>query len=351
VASYFWHPMDETHPQYTEEVAKQYGGAMLKYHQHIDRVIGDLQEAAGPETVLFIVSDHGMGPLYKDVFLNEWLRQEGFLVLKSNPAQYSFLRNLGVTRSRVGRILSSWGIRDLGERIKIRLGTWAELVPGNLQPELNELVDWSATTAYSSGYNGQIYLNVQGRDPQGVVAPGDEYESVRQMLIDRLHTWIDPADGKPVVSAVYKKEELYHGPFLTDAPDLLILMRDGGYITHGGYEFSPDGRIFSEPLTHQSGSHRLNGLLLAEGPMIRHTDKLVAEIHDVAPTILYTLGATIPDDLDGHIIQSLFNEDYYSTHPIKKTGEVLTSDTEPLDWSAEDEKEVIERLRQLGYLQ
>lgn len=352
IASYFWHHLDPTHPDHDPSLATQYGDAILEYYRCVDEAIGQLQTAAGPETVVLIVSDHGMGPLYKDVYLNEWLRCEGFLTLRKQALQTdNWMRRLGLTRSNIGRLLSALHLRGLGERVKERLGGLLQAIPGERLPHLDEMIDWQATQAYSFGYNGQIYLNVRGREPQGTVEPGTEYQAVLDRLIQRLLAWVDPQDGKPVVTAVYKKQELYHGPYLEQAPDLLILMRDGAYVTHGGYEFSPDGRLFTAPQTFQSGSHRLNGIVMAYGPGIRPAKGLSANIVDITPTVLYLLGVPVPQTLDGRVIEPLVDPDYLAARPITY-GEmpVRASGGHPCEWTEEDEAVVTQKLKELGYL-
>ena len=106
VAHHFWSYMDVSHPEHDPELAESYGEALLECYQRLDRALGDLLQAAGPNCTVFVVSDHGTGPLYKDVFLNEWLHQQGFLAPASAPSGLrAFLTRLGLTRSKVFRIM------------------------------------------------------------------------------------------------------------------------------------------------------------------------------------------------------------------------------------------------------
>jgi predicted AlkP superfamily phosphohydrolase/phosphomutase len=357
-ASHFlWKHMDETHPARSPE-DDIYQSAVLMCYQKADDALRQIVEAAGEDLTLFVMSDHGSGPLYKDVFLNEWLRQEGLLTLKKTKTVSSllvrFLSRSGLTRTSVGHALSWMGLGRFKSWLRERLGGSISLIPNVARPRLQETVDWSQTRAYSVGYIGQIYINLKGRDPQGAVEAGEDYERVRDYIIERLLQLEDPQTGEKVVDQVIKKEEVYKGPYLEQAPDLFVYMNDLSYITRGSYALSPNGAIFVSPTTYESGGHRQLGILLAWGKHISPGHGMhkahAAEIVDLAPTILYLMGCAIPQDMDGQVLTSLIEPDYISSHPIAYASPegVVQEDSRYL--TEEEEQDLIDRLKGLGYL-
>ncbi len=123
---------------------------------------------------------------------------------------------------------------------------------------------------------------------------------------------VNPADGLPVVDRVYLKEELYTGSFLDEAPDLLAVMRGFTYMTRKGYEFAAQrGELFREPYTKETGSHRLEGILIAAGPDITRSVALATyDIQDLTPTVLYLQQCPIPDSMDGKIIAEMLTAEF-----------------------------------------
>jgi predicted AlkP superfamily phosphohydrolase/phosphomutase len=168
-----------------------------------------------------------------------------------------------------------------------------------------------------------------------------------------MHELINPEDGLAVVDRVNFKEELYEGSYLQEAPDLLAIMRGFTYMTRKGYEFADQrGVLFREPYTKETGSHRLEGILIAAGPDIRVSQTLpTRRIQDLAPTLLYLQHCPIPESMDGKIINEILaanfiskNQPQYEARPITSRGAAKDS------WSAEAEAEIADRLKKLGYL-
>ncbi|MFQ5341774.1 MAG: alkaline phosphatase family protein [Anaerolineae bacterium] len=345
-----WSLMDATHPAHDPERAALYGDAILNYHKLLDARIADFLDAVDDNTVVMIMSDHGSGPYYREVYLNVWLQQEGFQTLKQGARDAAggvraLLRRGGVTRENLTARLGWHNVNRIKERLPDRVKA---LVPRS-RPEAMDLVDWSQTRAYSFGLIGQIYINLRGREPQGIVEPGAEYEHVVADLVERLGELTDPETGKQVVDAVYRREELYHGPHAHQAPDLCLVMRDLSYTTHLGTEFTRE-TVFGPPINHESGNHRPYGMLMAWGPGIRRRGSVsVAEIIDLAPTILHLLGVPVPEDMDGRVLTELLDEPAGPPADRVAREQVAKADNAaPL--TAGEEAELMERLRNLGYL-
>ncbi|MEZ4515886.1 MAG: hypothetical protein R3C44_03265 [Chloroflexota bacterium] len=206
--------------------------------------------------------------------------------------------------------------------------------------------------AYSFGYYGQIFLNLKGREPQGVVDPAD-YDALRDEIAAAMLTIVDPEDGLPVVDRVYRKEELYHGRYLETAPDLLAIMRDLTYITRMGYEFAGQrGELFRVPYTDETGSHRLEGIVIGAGPDIQQGQVLPEHIiYDLTPTLLHLQGSPVPDYMDGVIMSDMLDADWLDANPLQTVESVISErDAAIGSWDAAAEEDVTERLKQLGYL-
>ena len=220
------------------------------------------------------------------MFLNEWLWQQGWLQLNEATEVHSWARRLGITRKRISDTLTRLRLHRVEVMIKRALGGRINVLPRDERPEFNQAINWSTTQVYSFGYYGQIFINLQGREPQGIV-PAEQYEALRQEIATRLRQLIDPADGLPVIDTIYFREDLYHGERAASAPDIVCVMRDHTYITRKGYEFAAQrGVLFREPYTDESGSHRPEGILIAAGPDFAATsDAPAAGIIDLTPTI------------------------------------------------------------------
>ncbi len=347
VFAHFWALMDETHPQHDPVLAERYGDVILRYHQLLDRHLGNFLEATGNDTVVLVMSDHGSGPLYKEVYLNVWLQHQGFQALRTGigptTGVRALLRRAGLTRENLTRLMGWHNVNRLKERVPDLLKA---LIP-RATPDITDVVDWSRTRAYSFGYIGQIYINLKGREPQGIVAPGAEYRAVVDEIVARLWELEDPETGERVVDAIYLKDEIYHGPHADEGPDINVIMRDMSYISHLGLEFTGEA-VFGPAVNYETGTHRLYGMLMVWGPGVRRGGRIDgAEIIDLAPTILHLLDVPVPEDVDGRVLTELFEGEPPSAPRVPR--ERPTS-APAAEMSAEEEAEVLERLRQLGYL-
>ncbi len=215
--------------------------------------------------------------------------------------------------------------------------------------EQNGHINWPGSLAYFAGH-GQLWINLLGRDPQGVVHPQDEYEEVCATLIKALPAKLrDSRTGAEVIERVYRKEELYSSAYLFCAPDLVIVFKPG-------YAPSPQSALlgFDEAIckvpaagtTSMAGVHPsiVSGFLLASAPAL--TPGVAPQTHApltaVVPTLLHALGIAYAA-MDSPPISELFLPSYLQTHPIRTQGEGQ-------ELSEEDEELVINRLRDLGYV-
>lgn len=356
ICHFYWHHMDESHPRHDPQALARHKNAIRDLYMLADKWVGELMEMAGDETNIIVMSDHGAGPLYKDVFLNEWLWTNGWLQLRDEAGRFSvgnLARRAGITRKAISDTLSRLRLQRVELLIKKLLGDQIYVLPRDERPEFMNAVDWSKTVAYSFGYYGQIYINLKGREPEGVVEPGAAYKQVRDEIAQRLITLVDPEDGRQVIDKVYTKEELYDGPQLEQAPDLVAIMRNFSYITRKGYEFAEDrGTIFADPYTQESGSHRLEGILIAAGPDLNAVHALKEhQIQDLAPTLLHLLHTPIPAYMDGQLIDEIIAPAFAKKHSPTYIDTPLPEPApRSASWSSADEADVTERLKKLGYL-
>lgn len=344
--SFLWHHMDPTHPRHDPALAHLSRG-ILELHQYLDTVLGQMIDLAGEDTTVIVASDHGIGPLYKEVFLNNWLQERGYLIRQEAPSAQAYrrmMRRLGLSREsiwrRIGRARTQAFKRLLPDRLR-------RLIPTE-HPALADQVEWSRTKAYSFGNIGQIYVNLIGREPDGIVHPGAEYESLLADLTRDLYKFTDPETGEKLVDVVYRKEELYDGPYLESAPDLNLIMKNYSYITQMRREFAHSELI--RPSLSMSGFHRREGIFIARGLNIQHGEFLPTFIADVTPTVLYLMGLPIPDDMDGQVMLDICTSAFRERFPIQSIASHPTPrppDSEP---NREEEEKLLKRLEDLGYL-
>ena len=300
---YFWADME------SESASNPYREVVRTAYRSLDTAIGRLVNVAGPETCVFIISDCGAGPLQSGVQVNTFLRREGFLTYKESASTAASRSIISRLRTRVQGGLQKWFPKSWYFSINRnlpRLKAW-------IQSYLAESdIDWSRTRAFCRGKEGDLFINLKGRDPRGIVKPGEEYEAVRSAIIDRLEALVDPATGKKAVDRVFRAEELYQGPMLGWAPDLIIAWRNNAYMpTESDRDkdsiFVNRWREYMNWPT--SGGHRLEGVLVASGPGIRRGVPVAgAQIIDLMPTWLHCLGQDVPNELEGRVIVELFEQ-------------------------------------------
>ena len=342
-----WHIIDPTHPRYDAELNRQFAPAVLDYFKKIDDCVGRIIAAAPPDTFVAIMSDHGGGPFHKFFHVNNWLAQQGLLKFKRTPLSLfkRALFQLGFTPITSLKIVNFFKLGRLRRRVKRGRGR------GMLKRLFLSFgdVDWSRTQAFAVGNFGQIYLNVKGQRAQGIVEPGAEYEAVREQIIRSALALRDPDSGDQVIAQVYKKEELYHGDRVPLAPDLILHTDRSKYVSFGHADFGSNKIL--EPSIGQTGHHTMDGIMVLHGPGVKAGEAIRGNIIDIGPTVLYALGLPIPSIMDGKVLQAAFVPEYLAAHPITRqasSAEDVAASTKV--YSEEDEEQVMERLRQLGYV-
>ncbi len=324
--------------------------AIQNVYRQVDSVLARLLEMAGENTYVVVVSDHGFGPLDYYMHLNAWLVQRGYLKFKRTPAvQLKYLAyRLGITPLRILELLRRLRLGGQVQQTASERNAWLKEMVKRFFLSLAD-VDWSRTTAYSTGYGGPIFVNLKGREPQGSVAPGSDYESLLKQITADLRALRHPKTGEPFVGEIYRPRDLYSGPYTDCAADLSFTPRDWSNQGYGVHDFASNRWLEASP--DRSGTHRMNGIFFLRGPGIRpnyHVEG--ASLWDVAPTILALMGVPIPKDMDGHVLSAALEEELASQLAVtySDVAEVAMTAAVP-EMSPEDEQIIRDRLNALGY--
>ncbi len=252
----FWSYMDPRHHKY--EPGNPFESAIRDYYRHLDQELAALLALVPRDTIVLVVSDHGSKRMDGGICFNEWLMREGFLTLKDPPT----------TPTPIGKVA----------------------------------IDWSKTKAWGDGgYYGRCFMNVKGREPEGIVAPAD-YETVRNQLIAGIEAITDQ-HGKPIGSKAFRPEDLYR-EVRGVAPDLLVYFgdlawRSVGAVGMGGIH------TFENDTGPDEANHDWYGVFVMaalDGPSPLTGDLGDLSIYDVAPTILRLCDQPVPADMIGRAL-------------------------------------------------
>jgi predicted AlkP superfamily phosphohydrolase/phosphomutase len=250
----FWRYLEKDHPAARGCEQAEHRDAVRELYRHNDALVGRVLERLDPDDVLMVISDHGFSSFRRGVNLNSWLYREGYLVLE---------------KAADGR---------------------AEWLRG---------VDWQATKAYCLGLTG-MFLNLEGREQRGTVAPGAEAAALKAEIIRKLGGLRDDETGEIAIREVFDTRALYSGPYLENAPDLLI-----GY--NAGYRTSWDcatgvvaGPVLADNVKPWSGDHCIDPRLVP-GVFFcnRRVETTDPALIDIAPTALRLFGIEPPAYMDG----------------------------------------------------
>ncbi|NQU07486.1 MAG: alkaline phosphatase family protein, partial [Candidatus Abyssubacteria bacterium] len=320
---------------------KKLADRLMDFYRKLDASVGSLLDGADENTQVFIISDHGFGPLEKKFFVSAWLEQLGLL---------HFSKGVGPAMRRLGVPVLS-GMRAAAAKLD-RYDLRHKLRRGSRRVALDKVydfIDWSKTKAICGSYSEQgIYINTQGVWPNGIVSPGREYEEVRDHVISELRNLKDPDTGATIAVECHRREEVYSGDHVSEAPDIIFMVDSGACIADN----MPSKVLFEKPnRIHGTGFHRLEGMLIASGKGIRKNKTISgARIIDMAPTLLYSMGLEIPHDADGSVLRDLFEPGFASDRAERVRDPAVSQAAGDEAYSDEDSKIIEERLRGLGYL-
>jgi predicted AlkP superfamily phosphohydrolase/phosphomutase len=342
-----WRLLDPRHPRHDAPEADAQRERILGFHRKVDADVGRLLAEVDSDTLIVVMSDHGFGPVHSFFLTNNWLADLGLLKFKQSPvtATKRMLFRLGYTPLGMFRIAKALGLGRL--RKKVRFQQKAGLL-NRLFLSFDD-IDWSRTQAFSIGSFGQVYINLAGAYPQGIVQPGVEYEELRESMVREAMALRDPRTNQPLVEQVYSQQDLYDGPYINRTPDLIVQPRGWEYMAFGHADFGSNKLV--EPITGLSGHHRLEGILILAGAGVRPGAAVDnASILDLTPTILHALGVAVPADLDGRVLSEAFEPSSPAAQPVTYSQANIYKDSAATpDLSSEEMDEVQEKLRGWGY--
>lgn len=319
------------------------------YFRALDDGVGELVRRAGPSTIVLVISDHGFGPApTRRFYVNVWLEHLGLLQRRRSEG----LLDLEHWRVMIGR----------NRRLKAVL---RRFLPDSAQDKAKkvaesaskEIVDWSRTRAFFVPVYFQVCgveINRAGMMREGIVESDAEYESLRDQIISQARALRDPQTGEPIVEMAIRREEIYHGDYVQEFPDVILVL-DPDYICAA----SLAGISLVEPHSpNRPGEHRQDGIFIAAGPAISCSgERQGLSLVDVPSTVLYALGEAVPSSFDGRVLTEIFDPAYLDAHPVLMQDDALSEPLHDGDrlaegegYSEDEEAAIAERLRGLGYL-
>ncbi len=278
-----------------KEIVKDFWG-------HIDHDIKRLLVEIDDTANVILMSDHGFNQLKNCFYINNWLGMKGLLYLKKTANENQSLKFLDLKSvlKKVYKLMDRFHFNYI-----------IELLPQFIRKKLKRLafdedllsrVDWTKTKVIGLGMGAEIlYFNKD-------ILNSECCRSLKKELIKELESITDPNTGLKVMKA-YDRDEIYHGPFVSEAPDLIIVPESGFEIVES---MGNSEKIWGESPGIREAYHDSNGIFLAAGPDIKKGMKIKGtRIIDLAPTILHIFGCPIPEDMDGKVLKDIFKEDSY----------------------------------------
>jgi predicted AlkP superfamily phosphohydrolase/phosphomutase len=255
----FWRLLDEKHPAYNAALASKYGNVIEKTYIEADQILARSMEKVDKDTIVMVMSDHGFNPFSRGFNLNGWLKDNGYHKFanefKQEDLEFAFA------------------------------GT-----------------DWSKTKAYGLGLNG-LYINQKGREVEGIVQPGADKDNLVREIARKLEEYVDPKTGQKVVLRAYAAKDVYTGPYVEEAPDIVLGFNRGYRISWK----SPLGKVPKEILEdnfvkwsgdHMGAAETLAGILAVNRPIRAESPAL----YDLTATILDVFGINKPKELIGKTV-------------------------------------------------
>mgnify|MGYP006286071713 CR=1 FL=1 len=329
-----------------EASAQSEGGrfqtAIQTAYEMVDEAVGQLVAESGDGTDVLILSDHGSGPVHGHLNLRSLLAQGELLTEKPRAR---FRRRI---EACLEQTLSAMP-RTFRNRIK---SSFPHLARQAGAFNLLGGVDLSRTKAYPAGRTGGVFINLRGRQPAGIVAPGSEYEDVRKRVVRAAEELRHPKTGEKVIRRAVRREEIWSGPMLEQMPDVMLDLKDETLdIVHsdtGNAAVIADVPPPKQGAWPRVGRHTRSGMFMAMGPHVRKATLKGADIVDVPPTCFGLLGLPAPGHFDGRPLTDILTD----SSPIceDKSGMAEHECRREASLNPSDEEKIADRLKDLGYL-
>lgn len=311
--------------KYYNQEGSNYKNAINGSYIEIDKYLGKFLDLVPKDTVIFIVSDHGFCKLKGGVMINNILKDNGYMVTKKSELSSMIFKICAKFLFKIHK-------KVFGMRYKSILKKYFPKIGSKLASSLAYTnVDWAKTKAFTVSA-GNVCINLKGREPEGC-ATKEEYEKIRDSIINALKEVKD--NDVNVFNKVFKREEVYDGDSLEEAPDIIVNFRDG----YRGIMFGFGGNeviIKSDDIfiADNSGTHAQDGIFIASGYGINGNLKNKPRIIDLVPTILMLLGIKPTKEMDGVVLNNIFN---------KNIIKIKISKDKKIKQSRDKEKEIISK--------
>jgi predicted AlkP superfamily phosphohydrolase/phosphomutase len=359
IQHYFWHYMDKNHFYHDAEGAELFRDSILQCYQRLDATVGEIIARLDRETTVLVVSDHGQAAVSdRTLYLNRILAQAGLLAYKP----VSFWKTL-VQRT----LLPGYELlrKNLTSAQKVAIARIFPKVRDSVDGVVTSYsdIDWSKTQAFCHeawATPPSVSINLKGIKPSGIVEPAD-YEKVVAQASAALQAVKDPRTNQSVIRKIFRRDEVYSGPYADRAPDLTLEW-------WGESPFNTKPSLRSEAglpplkiekphplrMSEWCGNHTLHGILVGRGPRLRRGVRYSgARLIDMAPTILALLDLPVPDDMDGRVLTEIIDsshQEWSFTSP--RNGKAVSCPAGDGDGYSKEEAELVEeRLKNLGYLE
>ena len=363
VGHHFWKYYDPDSPFY-EKASEAVNKSVETVYSEIDKKIGEMLEKVPDDTSVMIVSDHGFGGNNDIVVhLNKILEEMGLLKFKK-PGLDSMIISVLDKIKKLGLRLVPPVIKK--ELIKKQRGGLVNKMESKLR---FSMIDWDNTYAYSeeTPYFPSIWINLKGREPKGIVSEGEEYNNIVNQVIEKLKQVEDPYNNCKMIKSVYRREEVYIGESVTTSPDIVIdwnnpngysyISRSSLYSTNGKpvRKFTKE-ELKQDKFRNKSGNHRQFGIFIGSGGAFSNDDKIEnAQIIDIAPTALYIQNVSIPEIMDGKILESAISTEFQNSNEPKYSSNDSDVDNnngnDETPYSEEENAIIQKRLQDLGYIE
>ncbi len=350
-----------------------YKDAILNIYKNVDEKVGQLLEAlykADGEINIVLMSDHGFGDNYYTFLVNQFLEEHGLLkhrplapdespdyvatsveliglkekkkeTKQSRAPQKNLFTRLGISANKIKKFTDSVGITNVLKSLPVIKSM------EYLFSHERATIDWTRTKAFlSSNVSQGIILNIEGRQPYGILTDEKEIEEIKQYLKKIIPELKIPGTDTRIVEKVYDRKELYSGPYIEDAPDLILSMNDWAARCQPN-KFITDTYL----IPVKEGWHKLEGIFVGMGPAFKELQSdTPLEMIDIAPLAMYLMGLGVPREMEGTIPEHLLDDNFSKTNTVSYDDTSTYKESERELLSMEEQKELEDKLKGLGYL-
>ncbi len=308
------------HPDYANLKDTRIASRVRDVFKQLDEAIGSFVSRTREDDLILFISDHGFQSCSRTIQMDRLLAKLGYLEFSASNVVFGPMQ---------------WGwVRNVARKVYDVLGLHGKV-------SLPQPVNWSKTRAFTSirSTGEGVSINLAGREPDGIVDPAD-FEEVRDEVMERLASFIDPKTGRKPVKAIYRREDVFRGKHADTAPDILMEPAEGYSLTHA--------RSAIEDADWVSGDHRPEGVIVAVGADVKPFEQEPLLI-DMAPTILAALDAPASIQHTGRVLHEVVGAEA-SVKAGEAVAEAAPAEDEPTVSDTEAD-EMEEHLRGLGYLE